>query len=161
MKIEETAPNFKSIIATEAAETFELRWPSLLVCFSVSDVFFTIGEYFKLEGLPKEVRDDYSIAKLVAATESAFLELLKRGALRDFVRVSPLPEPAQAELDKMAGVGAPEIDPILEAREAEAAAIATCVEDYRRLDGRSFKSRYLSTPAGRQIYETAISQGKI
>src|SRR5258706_11455163 len=113
-KITEIGPKLKEVIATESAELFETRWPNLLACFSAGDVFYAIGSYLQIEGLPTEVRDDYSCNTVCKCTEDAFVTLLKRGALDEFVRVNPLPPAAQQELDRMSGIANPAADPVVE-----------------------------------------------
>jgi len=163
MNISETGPKLKEVIAIESADLFESRHPNLLVCFDTGRVFTAIASYFQIEGLPQLVADDFSCPTLCKATEDAFLTLLKRGALDEFVRVHPLPEAAQAELDKMAGVASPVNDPVVDARVAQAASVDECVADFRgKLDSRSFRSKWLSgDPTRRAIYEGAIAAGRI
>src|SRR5579864_2558380 len=115
MKITEVGPKLKSVISEESAELFETRWPNLLACFSAGDVFRAIGSYLQIEGLPQEVLDDYSCATICKATQDAFIILLTRGALDEFVAVNPLPPAAQQELDLMSGIAMPAANPAIEA----------------------------------------------
>src|SRR4029077_20802794 len=127
---------WRQIFAEESAECFESRYPNLLACFDVGRVFNAIGNVLKIDGLPDFVREDYSIETIVKATEEAFLALLKRGALDGFIRVTPLPEAAQKELDSMAGIAPVEVDPEVEQRNSQRAALDEVVSDYRKLDSR-------------------------
>jgi hypothetical protein len=163
IKITEMGPKLKGIIATESAELFETRWPNLLSCFSAGDVFYAIGSYLQIEGLPQEVRDDYSCATVCKATEDAFVTLLKRGALDGFVRVNPLPPAAQNELDTMCGIAKPAANPAAEARASQMSSIDECVTDFRgRLDSRAFKNKWMTgDPARKEIYESAIAAGRV
>lgn len=155
MPIDSVGPKLKSVISSEAAELFETRWANLLSCTDAGRVYSAVASYFTIEGLPQFVRDDFSILTLCKATEDAFLTLLKRGALDDHMKVVPLPPLAQAELDKLAGV-APVVTLVADPREAQAAAIAQCVEDFRSLDSRAFKSKWMDRPSQRAVYEKAI-----
>jgi hypothetical protein len=163
MKITEIGPKLKSIIAEESAELFETRWPNLLACFSAGEIFRVIGSYLQIEGLPQEVLDDYSCATVCKATQDAFITLLTRGALDEFVAVNPLPPAAAAELDRMAGVAPALIDPVIEARTARATALDECVLDFRgRLDARAFKNKWLTgDPTRRAVYESACAPNRI
>lgn len=162
-KITEIGPKLKGIIAEESAELFESRWPNLLACFSVGDVFSAIASYLRIEGLSQEMQDDFSCPTVCKATEDAFLALLRRGALDEFVRVNPLPPAAQQELDNMSGVAPVLVDPVVEARTAQAKALDECVLDFRgRLDSRSFRTKWLSGSAERRaIYESACASNRI
>lgn len=151
----------KDIVSSESAELFETRWPNLLVCFSVGDIFSTLGDYFRVEGLPQEVQGDFSCATLCKATEDAFLTLLNRGALDAFVRVTPLPPAAQEELDRMAGIMNPITDTAADAREVQRAAVAECARDYRSLEGSQFKQKWMNLIGPRSVYDAAICAGVI
>jgi hypothetical protein len=163
MNITEVGPKLKEVIAIESADLFESRWPNLLVCFSTGDVFSAIASYLRIEGLPQSVKDDFSCPTLCKATEGAFLTLLKRGALDEFVRVNPLPPAAQAELDAMSGVINTIVDPAVEARASQIEALDEVVSDFRGgLNSRDFRNKWMAgEPTRRTVYEAAIASGRI
>jgi hypothetical protein len=161
MKSQQEDPVLIEIISDRAAKVFESRYPNLLVCFSVGDVFSALASYFRVEGLPQD--SEFNVPNLVKATESGFLELLRRGAFDPFVKVTPLPEAAQVELDRMAGISPKAVDPRAESRASQAFAFDECISDFRgRLDSRAFRNKWLAgDPARRAIYENVIAAGRI
>src|ERR1700730_18012139 len=143
-KLSELDQQWIGIISSEAEELFMERNADLLVCFDTPDVVGAVESYFRLEGLPESVLNDFMPATICRAMEECFVTLLRRGALDLFVRVSPLPPMAQNQLDQISGTQKKVADPAVEARALQAAAIEECVTDFKcRLDSRTFKTKYL------------------
>ena len=143
------------IVSERAAKIFEDKYPNLLVCFTVGDVFSAIASFFRLGGLPKDA--EFTVPNLVKATEEAFKALLMRGALNEFQRVPPpIPDAAQRELDKLFGVEEP--DPATDAQAAQnahKALIDEAARDWRTLGSRDYKAKWMNTDERRAISEEA------
>jgi hypothetical protein len=160
-KLSELSQKWIAIISSEAEESFMERNADRLVCFDTTGIVGVVESYFRLEGLPESVQNDFTPATICKAMEQAVVVLLRRGSLDSFVRVTPLPEIAQAQLDRMAGITKPPVDSATEAREAQTAAIAECARDYRSIEGGQFKRKWMDLPERRSIYDAAIAAGRI
>lgn len=154
---------WRQIISSEAEECFTAKYADLLVCFDTTELVGAIKSYFELDGLPDYVANDFSVPTICRAMEQAFLTLLQRSALDSFVRLSPLPEAAQEQLDQMAGIKKQVSDPAADARATRQLAVDACVKAYHGgMMSQQFKSVYLTgLPAMREIYEASIASGRI
>lgn len=168
--LKELDAKWRKITSDESLEMFEKKYPNVLAMFDAQAVYSAIASYIKIEGLPEDVKADFSEISLCKFTEEAFLTLLKRGVLDQFLafkREDKLPPEVDRELDQMevsAGhkQAAPVIDPLKEAKDKQDRLLAECVADYRGgLDGRSFRAKWMGNPQHRQVYEAAIAAGKI
>ena len=153
----------REITSGASAEIFEERWPNLLACFDMGRVYSSIATYIRTYGFPVKVLDDYSVENVVEFTEQAFLDLLNRDALDEYLRVSSLPSLAQSELDEMAGVAEPEGNPVL-ARviaavnahdAARAAQVAQCMADIRTMPAGDLRRKWGQRPEKLEIFEEA------
>jgi hypothetical protein len=61
----------------------------------------------------------------------------------------------------MAGIENHVIDPAAQARDAQVTAMDECARDYRSLGGERFKQKWMCLPERRQVYESAITAGRI
>jgi hypothetical protein len=161
MKMESLDSKWRGIISSEGAELFESRYPNLLVCYDVGAVFTAIGSYFRLEGLPESVTEDFSPDTIAKATADAFLILLNRGALDGFLRMDPIPQAAQDELNKMSGIAPAITDLKAVALIAQNSKIDECAADFKKLNSRSFKMHWMTSPERQAIFESACAAGRI
>jgi hypothetical protein len=164
-KLSELDSSLKEIVSETAADLFEKRYPNVLAMFDANPVYSAIASYIRIEGLPEAVKDDFTPNTVVKFTEKAFLELLRRNALDQFVRIkfdTGLPPEVEKELDAMEiSAGYKQAPPKVDPKAAQNAAIDQCVADYRSMDGAHFKMKYMNIPSQRAIFDQAIAAGKI
>jgi hypothetical protein len=161
LKLADLDRQFIAAISADAETDFQATYPDLLACFDTKGVVGLIEKEIRVNGFPQDVLNNFLPTTLVALLSKTFVALLKRGCFDQFVRVSPLPAAAQAQLDKMAGVAPVEADPEVEEENAQRAAIEECVNDYRRMDSRGFKTKWMLLPERRSVYEQAVASGRV
>jgi hypothetical protein len=160
MRLSELDRKWIAIISSEAESMFMETYANGLAVFDTPGVVKVVVAYYQLEGFPEYVLEDFNPATISRSMGEIFTILLRRGALDEFVRMDPTPE-AESELNKMAGIENHVIDPAAQARDAQVTAMDECAKDYRSLGGERFKQKWMSLPARRQIYESAIAAGRI
>lgn len=163
--LKELNVQWRKITSDESLEMFEKRYPNVLAMFDAQAVYSAIASFINIEGLPEDVKADFSEISLCKFTEQAFLTLLKRGVLDQFLafkRDDQLPPEVEKELDKMEiSAGFKTAPPVVDPNAAHNAALDQCVKDYRSMDGAHFKMKYMNLPSQRAIFDAAIAAGRI
>jgi hypothetical protein len=162
MKLSELDKKWIAIISSEAESLFMETYANALAVFDTPSVVKAVEAFYKLEGFPEAVLEDFNPATICRSMSEVFTTLLGRGALDEFVRIDPTPE-AQTELDRMAGIEKQVVDHVAEARASQNADIDECAADFRgRIDSRAFRNKWMTgEPTRRAIYESAIAAGRI
>lgn len=164
--LKELDAQWRKITSDEALEMFEKKYPNVLAMFDAQSIYTAIASYIRIEGFPESVKADFSEISLCKFTEQAFLTLLKRGVLDQFLafkRDDQLPPEVEKELDKMEiSAGFKQAPPKIDPKQAEKDLLAECVADYKGgLDGRRFQAKWMCNPVHRRVYEAAIAAGRI
>jgi hypothetical protein len=91
-----------SFLSRSALQVFEERACNLMATFDADAVYNAIASLMRLEGIPEDLKANFSLDSLLLVTQRAFLTLLDRGALDSLVRFKVGPDSlAQQELDAM------------------------------------------------------------
>jgi hypothetical protein len=145
-----------------AAQEWAEDYADLLTCFNTEQVNKSLLGLFATTH-----RGDQSIR--YAELCVAFIDLVDRGVLvpefKSGIADEELLEMRKRFAPKTVSVAASVVPSEAPAAQAPAAlaadALSECCRDYQTMSSAAFRSRWMSLPKNRQVYEAAISAGRI